>query len=232
MEIIILSGGLGTRLRSVVKDIPKTMAIVNNKPFLERTFDYLQKFDITKAVLAVGYKKEYIEEYFGNKYKNIDIIYSEEKESLGTGGAVKKALKKCSDENILVINGDIYANVNLQEMMEKHLKSNKDITIAVKEMKNVERFGTVKIEDDRIVNFIEKKHIEKGYINIGYYIIKKNVFDGKIDLDKFSLEKDFFEKYAKIDNFGAYKYTGEFVDIGIPEDYNKLCNMLKTQEEE
>ena len=169
MEAVILSGGKGTRLQSVIKDIPKTMADVNGTPFLETTLQWLNSFNINKVILAVGYKKEYIKKYFGNNYKNINLIYSEEEEPLGTGGAIKKALKECVDDNVIVMTGDVLARVDLNKMYEKHLSLGSVMTIAVKEMTNFDRFGVVKFNKDRITRFEEKKYAEKGFMNTGIF---------------------------------------------------------------
>ena len=132
MDVIILTGGMGTRLKSKIKNIPKTMASWNGVPFLERTINWLNKFEIHNVILAVGYKKEIIKNYFGNQYKNINIIYSEEETPLGTGGAIKQALEKTNQENVIVMNGDILARVDLNSMYKKHLDSNATMTIAIK----------------------------------------------------------------------------------------------------
>ena len=107
-EAVILAGGFGTRLRDVVADVPKSMAIINGKPFLEYLLGYLHSFGITKAVLSVGYLNEKIISYFGSRYKNIDLHYSIEEEPLGTGGAVKMAMDYVTSENVLVLNGGYY----------------------------------------------------------------------------------------------------------------------------
>ena len=223
MDVIILSGGLGTRLRDVVKNIPKTMALIDNKPFLEYTLKKLKQYNVKNVILAVGYKKEYIEEYFGNKYIGMNIIYSEESEPLGTGGAIKKALEKTKEKNIIVINGDIYQNVNLEELMKEHIQSNKNVTLTLKEMSNFDRFGSVRFNRYKtITEFKEKEFTTKGYINVGVYAMKRNIFDNILLNDKFSIEKDYFNKYADKNIFNAYLYNGEFIDIGIPSDYEYL----------
>ena len=143
MEAIILAGGLGTRLSHIVKDVPKPMAPVAGRPFLEYILDYLIENDIKRVILATGYKHEIIEQHFGNLYKNIEIIYSVENEPLFTGGAIKKALSKCKENNVFIINGDTYFNVDLKEMKKFHIESNSEITIATKLMYDFERYGTV-----------------------------------------------------------------------------------------
>lgn len=135
MEIIILSGGLGTRLNGILKNIPKVMAPINNKPFLEYIFDDINNQGIERVILATGYKKEYIRDYFGDNYKNISIEYSEEESPLGTGGAIKKALDKTNEDNVIVMNGDIYTKLDYNELYKSHQNSNSKVTLALKKWK-------------------------------------------------------------------------------------------------
>ena len=223
MEVIILAGGQGTRLRSEIKDRPKVMAEINGKPFLEYTFNYLQQFDIQKVILAVGYKKEWIKQYFGNKYKKLSIFYSEESMPLDTGGAVKKALQYTTEEDIIVMNGDIVINIDLKELYEKH-KCNKEkisATIAVKKLYNYDRYNTIIIDNEYVKKFKEKEYVKEGYINIGMYVINKYRFLKENIRDKFSIEKDYFEKQSRTKQFFTYMYDDVFLDIGIPEDYHR-----------
>lgn len=220
MDVIILSGGLGTRLREVINDRPKTMALINEKPFLEHTLKYIEQYDVQNVILAVGYKKEQIEQYFGNKYNKMNIYYSEEDKPLGTGGAIKKALNYTNKKDVIVMNGDIYAKVNLKELMEEHIKTKSKVTIALKEMKNFDRFGIVEFEHNNIITkFKEKEYTEKGYINVGIYAMSTNIFENLELGEKFSIENDFFSKYTDSIKHTAYFYDGEFIDIGLPKDY-------------
>ena len=120
MEAIVLAGGLGTRLRSIVLDLPKPMAPIGDKPFLEYIFKYLKKSGVTRVVLSVGYKWKVIEEYFGSSFENIELVYSVENEPLGTGGAIKKAMTKIEGEKVYIINGDTFFDVNLNALSLKN----------------------------------------------------------------------------------------------------------------
>lgn len=225
MEAIILAGGFGTRLKHVVSDVPKPMAPINDKPFLEYIFEDLNKKGVIHVVLAVGYMKEKIEEYFKNQYKNIEISYSEENSPLGTGGAIKKAVLKCREENIFIINGDTFYDVDLEKMRKFHIENKSSLTIAVKEMENFDRYGSLIIENNKIIKFEEKKPMLKGKINGGIYLIKKNIFQG-IEQESFSFEKEILEN-EKIEKY-AYESNGYFIDIGIPEDYYKFIEKNKS----
>lgn len=225
MEAIILAGGFGTRLQSVVKDVPKPMADINGRPFLVYILEYLLKYDITKIILSVGYKKEIIENYFRNRYKEMEILYSKEDEPLGTGGAIKKALSLCDDENITVLNGDTFFDVDLNALMQEHKKTDADVTLSLKEMHDFDRYGKVILDKNRVVTLSEKEFSISGLINGGVYIMHKNVlhhYDGK-----FSFEQDFLKDNLSKVNVYSYVDEGYFIDIGIPEDYKKAINDFK-----
>ena len=228
MDVIILAGGLGTRLRSVIKDIPKVMADINGKPLLEHTFNYLEKYDIHNIILAVGYKKEYIETYFGNQYKNMNIIYSEEKEQLGTEENIKKALECTSEKDVIVMNGDLLINVNLDDLYNYHMSQSKDIesTLSIKKMNDYDRYGTVIEENGYVKEFKEKTYTKEGDINVGVYVINKEKYIKENPSQVFSIEKDYFERVAKEKKLYTYPYQDIFLDIGIPEDYEKAKKIL------
>ncbi|HIP13104.1 MAG TPA: D-glycero-D-manno-heptose 1-phosphate guanosyltransferase [Arcobacter sp.] len=221
MEAIILAGGFGTRLQSVVKDVPKPMADINGRPFLEYILDLLANQGITDVILSVGYKKDIIKKHFKSKYKNINICYSVEELPLGTGGAIKKSLKMCKSPDVFVLNGDTYFNVNLNNLLKRYKELDCSLILSLKTMYNSDRYGSVMLKDNYISNFLEKTYKEKTLINGGVYIVKKNIFNN-IELDNiFSFETDFLEKQIRNMNIGYLISTGYFIDIGVPEDYKK-----------
>ncbi|EJW1429897.1 nucleotidyltransferase family protein, partial [Campylobacter jejuni] len=214
MQAIILCGGLGTRLKSVIKDIPKPMAPINDKPFLEFIFEHLKKQGIKEVILAVSYKYEVIKEYFKDEFLGIKIKYSIEKEPLGTGGAIKEALKFVKNE-AYVLNGDTIFDIDLKKLVLNDSK----ICITLKQMQNFDRYGTVNVDDQGIVTSFEEKVFKKqGLINGGIYLLKKDIFD-KFDLEKkFSFEEFLQENYIKL-KARAEIFDDYFIDIGVPEDY-------------
>lgn len=226
MEVIILAGGFGTRLSHIVEDVPKPMAPVSGVPFLVYVLENLLRAKITKVIMATGFKSERIEEYFGDNYKGMDIIYSIEIEPLGTGGAIKKALGCCTENNICVLNGDTYFDINLSDMQKFHNNENTELTIGLKKMYDFDRYGTVEIQNNNILKFNEKKQTGDGYINGGVYMLKKEIFDG-IKENKFSFEADYMEKFVSVKKFKGYISNGYFIDIGIPEDYQRAGEELK-----
>ena len=230
MQVIILCGGLGTRLREVVKDVPKPMAPVNGKPFMQMQVDRILKFGANKVVFATGYKKEIIKDFFGDNYKGVDMVYSEEDEPLLTGGAMKQALNYIDDDEAVVMNGDIWLDIDLNAMVEQSHRTGVWETMAVKPMDNFSRFGNVIIGNDgySVVDFIEKQPTEHGNVNLGVYVVKKNIFDGLDNLGKaFSHETQYLIPNIQKRKHGAYVYNGYYVDIGIPEDYLSFIEFAK-----
>ena len=221
-DIIILAGGFGTRLQSVVKDLPKPMAPIAGKPFLDWLISYLSDFDPNKIILSTGYKHETIEAYFGNRFKNIPIVYSIETEPLGTGGAIKKAFNLVDTANCLVLNGDTFLHVDHSDFLSFHTSSKSGFTMALKPMLNPSRYGTVEIEGNSIMRFNEKDpDLTEGLINTGVYLMSKDFVDYFPEEEKFSFENDFMEiKTGKIE-MKAFIANDYFIDIGIPEDYKK-----------
>jgi len=222
-----LAGGAGTRLRSLVKDVPKPMADINGKPFICYLLDYLAAYDVKKILLSVGYKYEAIKDYFGVQYKNMNIKYVIEDKPLGTGGALKKALMAAEGEEFMVLNGDTFFNIDLRKMIDFHHAEDSILTIAVKPMHDFDRYGAVNIKDSRVVGFEEKTFKRCGYINGGVYAMKKTI-SGFFDPDKdaFSFEVDFLHK--KINNIRPFAFISDdyFIDIGMPDDYKKAQEEL------
>lgn len=220
-EAIVLAGGFGTRLRQVVSNVPKPMAPMNDKgtPFLAFVLDQLARQGIEMVILSVGYMAEVIQEYFGDSYAGMKLRYSVENEPLGTGGAVKRALALCSVENIFVLNGDTYFDIDLPAMAQKHRETGADFTLAAREMADFDRYGALEMTaDDRVIAFLEKKYCAHGYINGGIYCMKRAIF-ADVKKETFSLEKDFLEEKVDELHITACKSSGYFIDIGIPEDY-------------
>lgn len=221
-EAVILAGGFGTRLRSVVTDLPKPMAPVNGKPFLHYVFVYLQQYGIEKVVLSVGYLAEKVEEHFGKNYLDIEVIYAHEKEALGTGGGIRLGMEKCSGAHVLALNGDTFFDVPLDEFFETHLGGSSDATLALRKVEDGSRYGTIVLDGKRIAAFREKSPEVTGpaLINGGVYLLRKKTYLGLTEPGKaFSIEHDFFAKFADKLWLQAFPCEGYFIDIGVPEDY-------------
>lgn len=230
MQAIILAGGLGTRLRDVVKDVPKPMAPINGKPFLYYVFQWLRKYHVDQVVLSTGYKSESIINYFGDSFINIKIDYVNEEKPLGTGGAIKYALSRTSDGDILILNGDTYFPVNINKLYCSHVSNKNLLTIAMKRMKNFDRYGSVECNGNSIIRFNEKGYCEDGLISGGIYLINRNLFELRKFPKVFSFEKEILEKEAGTSRLKGIIFRNSFIDIGIPEDYNRAKLILSNAE--
>lgn len=226
-EAILLAGGLGTRIKDILPDIPKCMAPVSGKPFLTYVLSYLETQGIDKVILSVGYLKDHIINYFGNKYQTISITYSIENEPLGTGGAIRLALSRSHSENVFVLNGDTFFTINMAAMNQFHLESGSGITIAVKHVDDASRYGVVEINNkNRITSFREKENNTGcNWINGGVYLINNQILK-HLNKEKFSFENDFLKRYHSSLDFYAFKSNDFFLDMGIPEDYNLAQEVL------
>lgn len=223
MDVIILAGGLGTRLRSVVNEVPKCMAPVAGKPFLYYLFKYVNIPSVDRVVLSVGYLREVIFQWVDTIKDefSFDIDYAIEETPLGTGGGIRLALSKCQSDDVLVLNGDTMFDVPLAEFVSKHnLAKEAAISLALKPMEHFDRYGTVDTDSEgKIIAFNEKQPCEKGNINGGVYLIRRSKLDLSHLPEKFSFEKDVFEPHVNQQDLYGFVFDPFFIDIGIPEDY-------------
>jgi len=230
-QAIILAGGFGTRLQPVVQDVPKSMATVSGRPFLSYLLDFLLRYGVGKSVLAVGYKHRVIMDYYGDRYQAMELAYSVEEEPLGTGGAIRQALPVVETAEALVLNGDTYFAVNLDALYHWHRERTARVTIALKQMVQYDRYGSIETDSDgRIRRFTEKEYRETGYINGGVYLLDRQYFLEQPLPEAFSFEHDFMER--RYEHAGFYGFPGEafFIDIGIPADYKKACKHFTSTE--
>ncbi len=223
MEAIILAGGLGTRLRSVVNEVPKCMAPVCGKPFLHYQIQYLSRFkEIDHVILSVGYLREVIFDWVAQQKLPFKVSYAIEESPLGTGGGIKLALKQLEGKEAFILNGDTFFDVNLTKLAKTGQTNSQAITLALKEMRNFDRYGTVERSNEGIIEkFNEKQPCEKGLINGGVYHIDLKGISLDSFPDKGSFEKEVLEKNVAKRNLRGYISDGYFIDIGIPEDYKK-----------
>ena len=225
MKTVILSGGIGSRLRDVVKDVPKPMADINGRPFLEYLTENMINYGADEFIFCVGYKKEVIQDYFKDNYKGIPVKYSIEEELLGTGGAIRQAFDLFNIDNAVIINGDTFVKMDYAQFY-KDMKGEK-LGLALKYVDNASRYGLVENENVRVVNFCEKKDtVEAGFINAGIYYIDKTLFNKDLP-KKFSFEKDILEKEIKNLKPKFYRADDYFIDIGIPDSYKQAVRELK-----
>lgn len=227
-EAIILAGGFGTRLKSIVDDVPKPMAPINGKPFLHYLLNYLQSEGIRKVTLSVGYKHEIISDYFGNQFNSIEIDYAIEDQPLGTGGGIQLALKKCTNDHVFIINGDTLFPVSLANLMEKHTQTLAETTIALKKVELSDRYGTVSLDKNSFIqSFKEKSESSESLINGGIYLLDKNKFEKRVFNTVFSFEKDYLEQVAQQHCIAGCIFNNFFLDIGIPETFRQAQDDFK-----
>jgi D-glycero-alpha-D-manno-heptose 1-phosphate guanylyltransferase len=227
-EAIILAGGLGTRLRSAVPDLPKCMAPVAGKPFLSYLIDQLTRQGIDKFIFALGYKSGVIEDFLRVKFpgsgtgQGPQYELSIEKEPLGTGGAIRLAGSLAKDETVLVLNGDTFFGIDAAALAEFHFGNRADCSICLKPMKDFDRYGVVELgPGGRVTRFLEKQFYREGLINGGVYALNVPHFLDQTRPSVFSFEKDWLGTHYLDKPLYGLVQDGYFIDIGIPEDYER-----------
>ncbi len=233
MEAIVLAGGLGTRLREAVADVPKPMAPIAERPFLEYLLNYWADQGVDRFILSVGYKWEIIRNHFGSKYKNAIVEYSVEEKPLGTGGGVLLAMKRLTERQpSLLLNGDTFFEVSLSNFLEAHNQSKAEISLALNQVTGEKRYDWVILDENDSIETIEPRSekLKSGLINGGVYLFSPEVFKNN-DWDgtsKLSLENDIIPKAIhekkKLQGFVS---SGKFIDIGIPEDYQAATSFFE-----
>ena len=222
MEAIILAGGLGTRLRNAIGDLPKCMAPVAGQPFLHYLFRYLAGQSISRVVCSLGYQSEAVIEWLGKEEAPFKIDWVAEETPLGTGGGIRLAMEQCTARDVFVLNGDTMFAIDIGRMRETHRQHRAEATLALKAMLNFDRYGTVHTDADScIISFEEKAPKAEGAINGGIYLIRREAFLARPLPQKFSFEKDYLERYTGERLFFGRAHDAYFIDIGVPEDYEQ-----------
>ena len=218
MECVVLAGGKGTRLRSVVSDLPKCMAPVAGRPFLAWLLDDLREAGFDHIILSLGYKHEAVEAWVATRPDRDSITCVVEEEPLGTGGGVRLALRQAREDAVFILNGDTFFGVDYPAMQAFHRQSGAQATLALKPLRDFDRYGEVTLDGEgRITAFREKRPCAEGLINGGVYLLQR---DALAEMpERFSLEKDYFEPKAESAGLAGFRSEGYFIDIGIPADY-------------
>jgi len=219
---IILAGGFGTRLRSLVSDLPKPMASVGGRPFLAHLLDHLERQGIQRIILALGYKHEAFIDYFGARYRSMLLGYLIEEAPLGTGGALRRALEVVEKGPILALNGDTFLALDYGSMLTAHLAAGAVLTIALRQAPDAGRYGLAVVEQGRVTAFFEKSNATPGWVNAGVYILERDIFAPFNLPEVFSFERDFLQTYCTQLRPLAYPTNASFIDIGTPEDYLRV----------
>lgn len=229
MQAILLAGGLGTRLKSVVSDRPKPMALVEDKPFMEYLVHQLTRYGVDQIIFAVGYKGSMVEEYFGDGSRfGVPISYAYEETLLGTAGAIKNAGKLVTDPWFLVLNADTFYQIDFDRFAKDSMAQGLDMALVLRRVPDVSRYGQAVLTDGRLTAFNEKTtEAKEGTINGGVYLMSRELLED-IPEGKVSLELEMIPKWlSEGKKLGGIVNEGYFIDIGIPEDYFKFIEDVK-----
>ncbi len=224
-EAIVLCGGLGTRLRSVVADVPKPLAPVGGRPFLDYVLAYLEAEGVTRAILATGYKREVIAARYGAQWNQIAIDYSQEETPLGTGGALRQALALVDGDAALALNGDSLLLAPMAALAGP-LAGGADLALTACWRASAEAAGVCVLDGDRLTGFREGAAGERGLVNAGVYAVRRGLFDGMDLPAAFSFERDVLETRAMRIDARVVISDADFIDIGLPHTYAAAQTLL------
>ncbi len=224
---IILAGGLGTRLRPVT-DAQKVIVPIQDKPFIFFLLDQLDKFNFHELIICTGYQSNQVKVNLGNTYKQLQIQFSEEEKPLGTAGAARKALEFTNAPNLLIMNGDSFCDVNLNEFHDAYTRSKNSVCIVVTRVQDVSRYGHIEIDhQSRITAFVEKSLTQQdGWISAGIYLMKRNLLENLPSNKKMSFEYEVLPQWLDLGIY-AFQHQGRFIDIGTPESLQAAQSFFK-----
>lgn len=216
---VILAGGSGTRLRSVISDRPKVLAEVKGRPFLRYLLDWLAAASVRSAVFCTGYMADHVREALGAKYGPMSLLYSDESTPLGTAGALRLALPMLDSDPVLVVNGDSFCGLDLKDFLKWHDRQRAIATLVSVWMADAGRYGQVNIKGDGcVLGFSEKGSCSKGWINAGIYLLSRSLLQDIPEGTAVSLEREMFPMWVGRGLYG-YRTNQPFLDIGTPESY-------------
>lgn len=225
MDALILAGGFGTRLRAVVPDLPKPMAPVCGKPFLELLLGALSGKGLRRVVLSLGYRADVIVNHFGSHFGGLELAYEIEEQPLGTGGAIRRGLARCESDAALVVNGDTLLDIELQAVQAEWQRLQRPLIVGVA-VPDTSRYGRLSVNQGRLTGFTEKGVAGPGLINTGHYVLPRTLLSDPALPEAFSFEADFLVPRLASLQLALFTSTGSFIDIGIPEDYARAQTEL------
>lgn len=229
IDVLVLCGGQGTRLRKILRHRPKVMAFFGGEPFLNLVLNYMRSFGFRRFILGTGFRADAIRRYYSkNRQLGRGIVFSHENKPLGTGGGVKNAQRLIRSKLFFVLNGDSFIRFNPLNLYSFHRQKRALATILLMPHKGNQDYGCVKINrSGKVLSFLEKKKGAAGLINAGVYLFQKEIFS-LMPEGKFSLEYNFFPQLQK-KGFYGYLQRGMFIDIGTPERYLRAKKLLAQQ---
>jgi len=221
IDVLILCGGEGRRLRQISGRVPKPMVRIAGRVFLDIVIDHLRRSGFKRIILGIGYRAGFIRKYYSkHKAPGVEILFSEEKKPLGTGGAVKKAKRLIKSESFLVLNGDTFSKFKADRFVKFYQQKKARLLILLRKAKTNKDYGAITIDRRSKITSFSEKNVARGvnFVNGGVYLFSKSVLSEMPDKSKFSLEYDFFPRLVGKGLYG-YKESGFFIDIGIPERF-------------
>jgi len=228
IDAVVLAGGKGTRLRSVVSDVPKPLAPVNGRPFLDYQLALLARSGrVAKAVLAIGWLADRVIEHYERNPPPLPLEYAVEHELLGTGGALRNALDATSTSRVLALNGDSVFRWELQPLFDAHESAGAVATLALVRVPDTVRYGAVEVQRGRVAAFREKVGSSgPGLINAGVYVFERAALERVEPGRVLSLEREVFPRMAVDGLLAAAVFESDFIDIGLPETYAAAADIL------
>jgi len=226
LEAIVLAGGFGTRLKQLVPDLPKPMAPINGTPFLEVLLGSLARNGIQRVVLSVGFMANKISDHFGYLFAGMELEYAVELAPLGTGGATRLAMTKCDQDHVFVFNGDTFLNLDV-DAVEREWQSRRRPIIVAREVADTSRYGRLLVHGNHLVGISQQGIAGPGPINAGCYVLNRGQLDLFAVNSAFSLETDYLAKAIGEGRFDLFVTSGQFIDIGVPEDYTRAQTELR-----
>ena len=218
MEAIVLAGGFGTRLKQAVPDVPKPMAPIAGRPFLEILLGLLSEKGFSRVVLSLGFMAEKISGYFGSQFAGLDLSYVVEDTPLGTGGATRLAVSACTQDHIFIFNGDTYIDLDV-ESLEQQWQAKKHPIVVGRQVPDTTRYGRLVVDGIQITHFTEKGIAGPGLINAGCYVLAKGALKKFPVNQSFSIETHYLRPEIVRGKVEVFITEALFIDIGIPEDY-------------
>ncbi len=228
MRAVILAGGLGTRLRPLVADVPKPLALINGKPFLEILMNSLCAKGVTSFLISSGYMGNKIQEFFGSNFQGREILYNQEQTRLGTGGAIAASLELITEPFAIVLNGDTFLDFSENELL--YASEDHDIPkVFLTRVDESRQFGVVEVANGAIAKFSEKSNFGPSLINAGVYVLPKVLFEGKHVNPPFSFE-EFLSSDVRKRKYMPIESRGMFIDIGTPSDLQRARSIFINEE--
>ena len=226
MKAVVLAGGLGTRLRNRIADLPKPMAPIADRPFLEYVLDLLVAARVESIILSIGYLGAAIANHIGHSYRGVPISYAREIEPLGTGGAIAHALQGLPDEPVLALNGDTLLKLDFDALANWYFQAPEPLAMVLRQVPDAGRYGAIQLDGERVSGFAERGAAAPGLINGGIYVLRPSLFSQLGLSQRFSFEADVLQQHCHTLRPRAYLTNAYFIDIGIPEDLDRAIREL------